>query len=89
MTKSEMGHKNLVLLKLFTQEMLVNESLARRIPKGATVVILPENDPELAAANRKIAQRARKEGKKVVLIQMELVPKTTYVPQLTVLKSTH
>lgn len=86
-TKSDMAHKNLELLKLFTQEMLVNESFARRVPKGATVVILPENDPELAAANRKIARRARKEGKKVVPVQMELVPKTAYVPQLTVLKS--
>jgi len=83
-----MAHKNLELMKLLTQEILINESLARRIPKGATVVILPESDPELAAANRKLAQRARKQGETVVLVQMALVPKTTYVPQLTVLRTT-
>jgi hypothetical protein len=84
-----MAHKNLELLKLFTQEILMNEALARRVPKGATVIILPDNDPALAAANRKLAQRARKEGKKVVLVQMTLVPKTAYVPQLTILTSSH
>ena len=86
MTRSEMARKNLELLELFTQEMLENEKLSRRIPKGAVVFILPDNDPELASANRKLAQRARKEGKKVVLVRMELVPKTAYVPHLTVLE---
>lgn len=74
-------------MEVFTQEMIDNESLARLIPKGSTVFILPGNDPELAAANRELARRARKHGEKVILVQMELVPKTTYVPQLTVLKS--
>ncbi len=86
MTRSEMACKNLELLELFTQEMLENEKLSRRIPKGAAVFILPDNDPELASANRKLAQRARKEGKKVVLVRMELVPKTAYIPHLTVLE---
>jgi len=86
MTRSEMARKNLELLELFTQEMLENEKFSRRIPKGAAVFILPDNDPELAAANRKLAQRARKEGKKVVLVRMELVPKTAYIPHLTVLE---
>jgi len=88
MTRSELARKNLELLELLTQEMLENESFARRIPKGAAVFVLPENDPELAAANRKLAQRARKEGKKVILVRLDLVPKTAYIPQLTVLKST-
>jgi len=86
MTRSEMARKNLELLELFTQEMLENEKLSRRIPKGTAVFILPDNDPELASANRKLAQRARKEGKKVVLVRMELVPKTAYIPHLTVLE---
>jgi hypothetical protein len=87
MTKSEMGRKNLELLKLFTQKVIDSAEFAKQIPKGATVVFLPENDPELAAANRRIAQRVRKDGKKVVLVKMELVPKTTYVPHFIVLKS--
>ncbi len=82
MTRSELARKNLELVELLTQEMLENESFAKRIPKGATVFVLPENDPELAAANRKLAQRAPKEGKKVVLVRLELVPKTAYIPQM-------
>ena len=76
MTRSEIARKNLELLELFTHELLENESLARRIPKGATIFIMPDNDPELAAANRKLAQRASKEGEKVVMVRLELVPKT-------------
>jgi hypothetical protein len=84
MTKNEMAEKNLEYFQLFTQEILENEGLARRIPKGASVYFIPDNNPELAAANRKRAQRARKQGKKVVLVRIELIPKMTYVPRLTV-----
>ena len=87
MTRSEIARRNLELMEMFTQEMIDNESLARQIPKGAAVFVLPSNDPDLAAANRELAQRVRKRGEKVVLVRMELVPRTTYVPQLTVLKS--
>ncbi len=87
MTRSEIARKNLALMEMFTRELIDNETLARQIPKGAAVFILPGNDPELAAANRALAQRAQNKGEKIVLVQMELVPKTTYVPQLTVLRS--
>jgi hypothetical protein len=87
MNQVELARKNLELMELFTQEMLDNEELARSIPKGAAVFILPDNDPELAAANRKLAQLARKAGKKAVAVRLELVPRTTYVPSLTVVKS--
>ncbi len=88
MKRSDMARKNLELMELFTQELLANEELARSIPKGAAVFILPDHDPELAAANRKLAQQARKAGKKAVAVRLELVPRTTYVPSLTVVKST-
>jgi hypothetical protein len=87
MKQADLARKNLELMELFTKEMLANEELARSIPKGAAVFILPENDPELAAANRKLAQQARKAGKKAVTVRLELVPRTTYVPSLTVMKS--
>ena len=87
MTRSEIAHRNVALMEVLTQEIMENENLARQIPKGASVLILPDNDPELVAVNRDLAQRARKQGEKVVLVRMELVPKTTYVPQLTVLRS--
>jgi hypothetical protein len=87
MNQSDTARKNLELMELFTQEMLDNEELARSIPKGAAVFILPDNDPELASTNRKLARQARKAGKQAVLLRMELVPRMTYVPSLTVVKS--
>jgi len=84
MTKGELAKRNLEYFQLFTQEILENEGLARRIPKGASVYFIPDNEPELATANRRRAQRARKLGKKVVLVRIELIPKMTYVPRLTV-----
>ncbi len=88
MKRSDVARKNLELMELFTQEMLDNDELARSIPKGAAVFILPDNDPELAAVNRRLAQQARKAGKPAVTVRLALVPRTTYVPSLTVVKST-
>jgi len=84
MTKNEMARRNFEYVELFTKEVLDDERFARRIPKGASVFFLPDNDPELCAANRKLAERAKKQGKKVVLVRIELVPKITFVPRLTV-----
>lgn len=84
-----MAKRNLEYLQLFTQEILENESLARRVPKGASIYFIPDGDPELASTNRKLAQRARKQGKKVVLVRVELIPKMTYVPRLTVERAAH
>jgi hypothetical protein len=36
--------------------------------------------------NEELAQQARKAGKKAVTVRLELVPRTTYVPSLTVVK---
>ena len=84
MTKTKMAQKNFEYAQLFTQEVLDNQRFARRIPKGASVFFLPDNDPELCAANLKLAERAKKQGKKVVLVRIELVPKMTFVPRMTV-----
>ncbi len=88
MTKTQTAKRNLEYLQFFTQEILENESLARGIPKGASIYFIPDGDPELAAVNRKLAQRARRQGKKVVLVRVELIPKMSYVPRLTVERAT-
>jgi len=84
MKKTEIARKNLEYFELLTQELLENDALARRVPRGASVYFLPDSDPELASLNRKSAVRARRQGKKVVLVRIELIPKTTFVPRLTV-----
>ena len=86
--RREIARKNLEYAELFTQELLHDKSFSRCVPKGASVYFIPDSDPELAAFNRKLAQRARKQEKKVVFVLIELVPRTTFVPRLTVQKAT-
>lgn len=72
------------------RQVLENPALTRRIPKGAEVIFLPENDPELYQANLELGKRVReKEGKRVVYIKIALVPQvqTVYVPRLEFAKS--
>ncbi len=50
-----------------------------KIPPEAELVILPTNDPELFAVNKKMADSLIKKGKKVVVVEIEkpksIVPK--------------
>jgi hypothetical protein len=67
------------------RQVLENPALTRKIPKGAEVIFLPENDPELYRANLELGKRVReKENKRVVYIKISLVPQvqTVYVPRL-------
>jgi hypothetical protein len=51
----------------------------QKIPKGAQVIFLPENDRELSRANLWLAQTVRKQGGKVALIKITLVPQVVTV----------
>jgi hypothetical protein len=67
------------------RQVLDNPALTRKIPKGAEVIFLPENDPELYQANLELGKRVKaKENKRVVYIKITLVPQTmtVYVPRL-------
>lgn len=49
----------------FLRDALDDPAVLDRIPDGATVVMLPDDDPGLAAANLRLAERAAAEGKTV------------------------
>ena len=57
--------RNLMLLTAFTRAVIANPSLGAEIPKGATLVLIPDDDPELAAYNRSLGERAQAAGKVV------------------------
>jgi len=86
MTRQEQFRKNNELLALFMQEVLENSRLAKRIPKGAEVIFLPESDPQLRRANLRLGEARRREGRKVVYIRIALVPqlRTVLVPRLEI-----
>jgi len=75
MNKKELFEKNLVLTAEFSKYVLEHPKVAKRIPKEAIVVILPEYDQELAEENLKIAKARRKKNQPMVLVRVErLVP---------------
>jgi len=71
MKKDKAVKKNLALLNDFMQAALHDASLLRRIPKGAHIVILPQDDPEMSAYNRRTAEKLAKNGEKVMVIHLE------------------
>ncbi len=77
MTKNETIKRNLDLLNEFMKIAFDQPEILDKIPKESELIILPENDPELYAANLKIKQSLEEEGKKVVVVRMkkpEMVP---------------
>jgi hypothetical protein len=71
MNKQELFEKNLVLTTEFSRYVLEHPEVAKRIPKDAVVVILPEYDQELAEENLKIAKARREKDQPLVLVKVE------------------
>ena len=77
MTKNETIKRNLDLLNEFMKIAFDQPEILDKIPKGSELIILPENDPELYAANLKIKQLLEEKGEKVVVVRMkrpEIIP---------------
>ena len=68
------------------QQVLENPEFTEKIPQGAEIIFLPQNDPELCERNLKLGDDHRKEGKAVAFIRIELEPRiqTIFVPHLEV-----
>jgi len=86
MNQDEITKKNLDLHTEWLRYCFEHPEVLDRLPPGAQVVILPENDPSLAEANRKIAEDLKGKGLPVVLVYMEL-PKPP-VPRLEIMTTT-
>lgn len=84
MNREQQFRKNNELFELFVQEVLESPDFVDKIPDDAEVIFLPQNDPELCEANRRLGKAREKEGRKVVYVRIELVPevRTVFVPHL-------
>ena len=71
MTKKESVKKNLDLHAEWMRYVFDNPDVLDRIPKGAVLVILPEDDPELYAENAKVVEATKKKGVSVVVVRMK------------------
>lgn len=77
MTENETIKRNLDLLNEFMKIAFDQPEILDKVPKGSELIILPENDPELYAANLKIKQLLEEKGEKVVVVRMkkpEIIP---------------
>jgi len=86
MKREEQFRRNHDLFEMFMLEALNNPALTELIPDNASVIFLPENDPELLEANLELARTRREESKQVVFVRVKLVPevRTVFVPHLSV-----
>jgi hypothetical protein len=86
MEHEEQFRRNHDLFEMFMLEALSNLELTKHIPNGASVIFLPENDPELLEANLELARIKQDKGDQVVFVRVKLVPevRTIFVPHLSV-----
>jgi hypothetical protein len=86
MKREELFRRNHELFEMFMLEALDDPALTTHIPNGASVIFLPESDPELLAANLELARVKRQQSEQVVFVRVKLEPevRTIFVPRLTV-----
>jgi siroheme synthase (precorrin-2 oxidase/ferrochelatase) len=72
MTKQEIIKKNLDLHSEWMKYAFENPDVLDRIPKGAVLVILPEDDKELYAENYKILEQNKRKGIPVFVVTMKM-----------------
>ncbi len=63
MKKDEIIKENLGLLNEFMKIAFEQPDIMDKVPNGAELIILPENDPKLYKANLKIKHSLEKKGK--------------------------
>lgn len=67
MTEKELFTKNLKLSTEFDLYLLEHPEVTERIPENALIVLLPQEDPELCAKNRELAEAHREPGRSIVV----------------------
>lgn len=63
--------ENLDLLDTFMKYAFDHPEILDEIPPDAELVILPKGDPELYEANKRLAESLSREGKKVVVVNLQ------------------
>jgi hypothetical protein len=71
MTKNELFIKNNMLSTEFDLYLLDHPEVAEEIPENAIVVLMPDDDPELAETNLKMAEDMQEPGQPMVLVRIK------------------
>ncbi len=70
MEQAEIAKRNLDLLNEFMQYAFEHPGVLEQIPTGAEMVILPENDPDLAAENTQTIRELEEKRRPVVVVKL-------------------
>jgi len=62
----------LALTGEFMRQIAANPAIAPTIPDGTTVILLPDNDPELAAYNTRLGMHAVDSGANAYFLHVEM-----------------
>ena len=84
MKKEVQVRNNFELLNIFMQYACDHPKILDKIPAGAELVILPENDPDMLKENMKIVEKMKKKGTRFVVVKMR-IPEAMPEPQIEVL----
>lgn len=69
------SYKNSILASEFDKYVLEHPEFAKRIPENAIIVLMPEDDPELAQRNLDVACHQQEPGQPLVYVRIkELAP---------------
>jgi len=71
MKKEEMFRKNQQLSTEFELYLLDHPEIEKKIPDNALIVLLPNDDQELAEMNKKLAEVNREPGQAIVFVRVE------------------
>lgn len=71
MKKESVVKKNLDLLDEFMKYAFGHPDILDDLPRDASLVILPEGDPPLQKENRKMLNRLKARGEKVVTLKLK------------------
>ena len=72
MTKDEVVKKNLDLHAEWMKYVFEHPDVLDMMPKGAVLVILPEDDKELYAENYQVLEENRRKGIPVLVVTMKI-----------------
>ena len=85
MNQNEFIKKNLDLHAEWMRYCFEHPEILDKIPKGAQVIILPDNEPQLAKENHKLIEKLKAKGLPMIIVHLNL-PKPP-IPRLEIIKA--
>ncbi len=76
----EIAERVLTLTGEFMRFIAANPTVAPTVPDGATVILLPDNDPDVAAYNMRLGMNAVAAGENVYFLHVEMTGTHLRVP---------